>query len=196
VVIELVAATANPDKLAEIRDILEPAGVVLLPRPAWLPPVEETGDTLEENALIKARAVMAATGKASVADDTGLEIAALGGAPGVHTARFAGEGATYDENVDLLLSRLEGVCDRGARFRTVAAVAFADGSELVAEGSVRGTIAANRRGKGGWGYDPVFIPEEGGGRTFAEMTPAEKNASSHRARAFHRLVALLAARNR
>lgn len=189
--IRLVAATANPDKAAEIAAILEGMGVVLLPRPPWISSVEETGSTLEENALLKARAVVAATGSPSVADDTGLEVVALGGAPGVHTARFAGEGATYRSNVAMLLSRLKGVSDRRARFHTVAVAAFPDGSEVVAEGTVEGAIAIDRRGQGGFGYDPVFVPLEGDGRTFAEMTPEEKNACSHRARAFSRLAALL-----
>ncbi|MBO0713371.1 MAG: RdgB/HAM1 family non-canonical purine NTP pyrophosphatase [Acidimicrobiales bacterium] len=194
-VTSLVLATANPDKAAEMAAILEPAGVSLVPRPPWVPPVEETGSTLEENALLKARALVAATGSPSVADDTGLEVVALDGAPGVQSARFAGEDATYEDNVALLLSRLEGVPDRRARFRTVAVAAFPDGSAVVAEGMVEGAIGTTRQGSGGFGYDPVFVPTGGGGRSFAEMTPAEKNARSHRARAFSSLVALLKARN-
>jgi XTP/dITP diphosphohydrolase len=187
-------ATANPDKAAEIATILEPAGLALLPRPSWVPPVEEIGLTLEENALLKGRALVAATGSPSIADDTGLEVLALNGAPGVRSARFAGEEATYEENVALLVSRMEGASDRRARFRTVAAAVFPDGSEVAAEGTVEGTIGTSPRGKGGFGYDPVFIPDEGDGRSFAEMTPAEKNACSHRARAFAALVTLLNAR--
>lgn len=193
-VTSLVLATANPDKAAEMAAILEPAGLSLVPRPPWVAPVEETGTTLEENALLKARALTAATGSPSVADDTGLEVAALGGAPGVESARYAGEDATYEDNVTLLLSRLEGVTDRRARFRTVAVAAFPDGSELVAEGMVEGAISPARRGAGGFGYDPVFVPTDGDGRSYAEMTPSEKNARSHRARAFSSLVDLLKAR--
>jgi XTP/dITP diphosphohydrolase len=193
-VTQLVMATANPDKAAEIAAILEPAGLVLLPRPSWVPPVEETGLTLEENALLKGRALVSATGSPSIADDTGLEVVALDGAPGVRSARFASEEATYEENVALLVSRMEGVPDRRARFRTVAAAVFPDGSEVAAEGTVEGTIGTSPRGEGGFGYDPVFIPDEGNGRSFAEMTTAEKNACSHRARAFAALVTLLKAR--
>jgi XTP/dITP diphosphohydrolase len=191
---QLVIATANPDKAAEITAILEPAGLALVPRPSWVPAVEEIGLTLEENALLKGRALVAATGSPSIADDTGLEVVALDGAPGVRSARFAGEEATYEENVALLVSRMEGVRDRRARFRTVAAAVFPDGSEVAAEGTVEGTIATSPRGEGGFGYDPVFIPDEGDGRSFAEMTAAEKNACSHRARAFAALVTLLEAR--
>jgi XTP/dITP diphosphohydrolase len=193
-VTSLVLATANPDKAAEIAAILEPAGLALFPRPLWVAPVEETGRTLEENALLKARALTVATGSPSVADDTGLEVLALDGAPGVQSARFAGEDATYADNVSLLLSRLEGVPDRRARFRTVAVAAFPDGSELIAEGMVEGAITTARRGTGGFGYDPVFVPTDGDGRSYAEMTPEEKNARSHRARAFSCLVDLLKAR--
>jgi XTP/dITP diphosphohydrolase len=193
-VTRLVLATANPDKAVEIAAILELAGVTLLPRPAWVPEVEETGRTLEENALLKARALLVATGSPSIADDTGLEVVALGGDPGVRSARFAGEDATYEDNVALLLSRLEGAADRRARFRTVAVAAFPDGSELVAEGTVEGTIATSARGEGGFGYDPVFVPSEGDGRSYAEMMATEKNAGSHRGHAFVALLALLEAR--
>lgn len=193
-VTSLVLATANPDKAAEITAILEPAGLALVPRPAWVAPVEETGTTLEENARLKARALASATGAPSVADDTGLEVVALSGAPGVQSARFAGEEATYEDNVALLLSRLEGAADRRARFRTVAVATFPDGSELIAEGIVEGTISRTPRGVGGFGYDPVFVPTDGDGRSFAEMTAAEKNARSHRARAFSSLRSLLEAR--
>lgn len=190
----LVLATANPDKAVEIAAILEPAGLTLLPRPSWVPEVEEVGRTLEENALVKARALLVATGSPAIADDTGLEVMALDGDPGVRSARFAGEDATYEDNVALLLCRLEGAADRRARFRTVAVAAFPDGSELVAEGTVEGAIASSPRGEGGFGYDPVFIPRDGDGRSFAEMTATEKNAGSHRAHAFAALVVLLQAR--
>jgi XTP/dITP diphosphohydrolase len=133
-----------------------------------------------------------------VADDTGLEVDALGGAPGVCSARYAGEDVTYADNVAKLLRELDASRDHGglrtARFRTVALASFPDGSELWAEGSVEGTIADRAVGEGGFGYDPVFVPEEGGGRTFADMTPDEKHAISHRGRAFRALAAALIAR--
>ena len=182
----IVLATANPDKAREIEELLD--GFEVVPRPASLPDVEETGATLVENALLKARAVRDATGEPAVADDTGLEVDALDGAPGVFSARFAGPAATYDENVAKLLAALDGVPPgaRRARFRTVAAACFPDGREVVAEGEVGGAITDARRGSGGFGYDPVFVPDDGDGRTFAEMTLAEKQAVSHRARSLLR----------
>jgi XTP/dITP diphosphohydrolase len=187
--VRLVLASANPDKAREIAEIL--AGHELLPRPPDVPDVDETGSTLEDNARLKAVALVEATGEAAVADDTGLEVVALDGAPGVYSARFAGEGATYADNVAKLLSSLEGVADRRARFLTVALARFPDGREVVAEGVVDGTISTTPRGDGGFGYDPVFVPDEGDGRTFAEMTADEKHAVSHRGRAFRRLGALM-----
>ncbi|MCY3861163.1 MAG: RdgB/HAM1 family non-canonical purine NTP pyrophosphatase [bacterium] len=187
---QLVAATANPHKLSEIAAILGSA-VELLPRPPDLGAVIEDGDTLEANAQLKARAVCAHTGQAAVADDTGLEVAALGGAPGVRSARYAGELADDADNRTRLLAEMQGEADRSARFRTVAVVTFPDGSELVAEGVISGTIAESSRGDQGFGYDPVFVPEEGDGRTFAEMTADEKNAISHRGRAFCAMAAKL-----
>ena len=188
----LVLASANPDKAVEIAAILG-AGVNLRPRPPDLPDVVEDGDTLVANARLKAIAVCEAAGEAAVADDTGLEVDALGGAPGVHTARFAGEGATSADNVAKVLAELTGVPEgaRGARFRTVALVRFPDGSEVVADGVVEGTISTEARGERGFGYDPVFIPADGDGRTFAEMTAEEKHAISHRGRAFRALADLL-----
>jgi XTP/dITP diphosphohydrolase len=186
-----VLASANPDKAAEIRAILGP-GVELLPRPGTIGDVDETGATLEENARIKARALVEATGRAAIADDTGLEVEALGGAPGVYSARFSGEDATYASNVAKLLKSLEGRTDRAARFRTVALALWPDGREVVAEGSVGGAITTEARGSDGFGYDPVFEPD-GASRTFAEMTTEEKNALSHRGRAFRALAARLGA---
>ena len=183
-----VLATANPDKAREVAEILE--GFDLRPRPSDLADVDETGATLEENARLKAAAVMAATGAPAIADDTGLEVDALGGRPGVHTARFAGVGSTYAENVAKLLADLDGVTDRRARFRTVALALFPDGREVVATGVVEGHITTERRGDGGFGYDPVFEADEAGGRTFAEMGP-EKHELSHRGRAFRALAAQL-----
>ncbi len=196
--LELVLATANPDKAAEIAEILGPAGIVVRPRPAGAPEVEETGATLLENARLKARALLEACGRASVADDTGLEVDALDGAPGVFSARYAGEHANYADNVAKLLAALEALADRGgerrARFTTVTVAAFPDGAEVVAEGSVEGRIAPHPSGTAGFGYDPVFVPLEGDGRTFAELAPAEKHACSHRGRAFRALADALQVR--
>jgi XTP/dITP diphosphohydrolase len=193
-----VLATANPDKVAEIHSILDTGWIELLARPAGVGGVEETGESLLDNARLKARALVAATGKAAVADDTGLEVAALGGAPGVHSARYAGAAATYADNVATLLEALAALPDAGgrrrARFRTVALVSFPDGSEVAAEGAVEGRIAERASGSAGFGYDPVFVPDGGDGRTFAEMTAAEKHGCSHRGRAFRALVAALAGR--
>ncbi len=197
----LVLASANPDKSREIAALLSSAAseVELLPRPPEVPDVVEDGDTLRDNARLKARALAAATGEPAVADDTGLEVDALAGAPGVFSARYAGEGATYAENVAKLLRELERVgaqgADRRARFRTVALVAWPDGAELAAEGAVEGVIADSPRGTAGFGYDPVFVPMGPGtdGRTYAELTPDEKDTVSHRGRAFRALATHLAA---
>jgi len=184
----LVLATANPDKAREIAGLLP--GVELVARPEAAGEVDETDDTLEGNARLKARAVAAVAGEPAVADDTGLEVDALGGRPGVFAARYAGEDATYADNVAKLLEELAELAaaseqaGRGARFRTVALVAWPDGREIVAHGVVEGHIAPEARGAGGFGYDPVFVPDDGDGRTFAEMTADEKAAVSHRARAF------------
>jgi XTP/dITP diphosphohydrolase len=182
----IVVASQNPDKIAEIEAVLSE-----LPEPphvvrglAW-PEIAETEATLEGNALLKARAVLTITGIAALADDTGLEVRALDGAPGVHTARFAGPNAGYDENVTRLLALLEGVEDRRARFRTAVALAAEDGTEIVVEGCLDGSITEERRGDGGFGYDPVFAVD---GRTLAQMSASEKNAISHRARALQALV--------
>ena len=197
----LVLASANPDKAREIAALLADAAadVELLPRRPEVPDVVEDGATLRDNARLKARALAAATGEAAVADDTGLEVDALGGAPGVRAARYAGEGATYADNVAKLLRELERVGARGpdrrARFRTVALVAWPDGAELAAEGAIEGVIADEPRGTGGFGYDPVFVPVGPGtdGRTLAELSSNEKSATSHRGRAFRALATHLAA---
>jgi XTP/dITP diphosphohydrolase len=194
VALRLVVASANPDKAAEITAILgEVPDLELVARPADVPDVDETGDTLVENARLKATALVAATGVASVADDTGLEVAALGGAPGVYSARFAGEHATYADNVAKLLDELDRVGAaapeaRAAVFRTVALVAFPDGTELWRDGEVSGVITPEPAGEGGFGYDPVFAPVGFDGRTFAEMSPSEKHGISHRGRAFRALA--------
>ncbi|MEY2431899.1 MAG: XTP/dITP diphosphohydrolase [Acidimicrobiaceae bacterium] len=189
-----VCASANPDKVAEMRAVLAPFGIDLDPRPADVPDVVEDAATLEGNARLKAVAVCDATGQPALADDTGLEVDALGGAPGVFTARFAGEKATYADNVAKLIDALADLSEpeeRMARFRTVALVRFPDGREVVAAGWVDGTIALVPRGTNGFGYDPVFEPVEADGRTFAELTTAEKNSISHRARALRTLAELL-----
>jgi XTP/dITP diphosphohydrolase len=190
-----VLASANPDKVAEIEAILAPAGVELVPRPADVPEVDETGDTLLENARLKAAALVAATGLPAVADDTGLAVDALGGAPGVRSSRYAGPAATYADNVAKLLAALDGLPDgrRTARFETVALARFPDGSEVAATGAVEGRIATGARGDAGFGYDPVFVPLEGDGRSFAEMDAGEKHALSHRGRAFRALAERLLA---
>jgi XTP/dITP diphosphohydrolase len=194
--VRLVLASANRDKAAEISAILRAAvaDLDLAPRPAEVPDVDEIGTTLVENARLKAAAIAAATGEPAVADDTGLLVDALDGAPGVYSARFAGEGATYADNVAKLLRELDGVDPerRTARFETVALVRWPDGREIAVTGAVDGVIASAARGDGGFGYDPVFVPAEGDGRTFAELTPDEKHALSHRGRAFRALAAELA----
>ena len=188
---ELVVASANPDKVKEISSVLDGL-VTLIPRPDHVPDVVEDGDTLEDNARLKAQAILKATGIAALSDDTGLSVDALGGEPGVHSARYSGENATYEENVEKLLQNLAGVPPRlrTARFKTVAMVCYPDGSEIIATGVVEGTISESRKGDGGFGYDPVFIPYEGDGLTFAEMGE-EKHLISHRGRALRNLMEML-----
>ena len=186
----LVSASANPHKVAEIASLL--SGLVeLLPRPDGVPDVVEDAGSLEGNARLKAAAICAATGLAAVSDDTGLFVDALDGEPGVDTAYYAGPNATYAENRAKSLDALAGVGQRRARFRTVVMVVYPDGSELMVEGVCDGTIATEERGERGFGFDPLFIPLDGDGRTFSEMSEAEKNSMSHRGRAFVALVAAL-----
>lgn len=183
----LVCASANPDKVAEIQDILG-TSVELAPRPPEVPDVVEDADTLLGNARLKAAAIGAATGEPAVADDTGLEVDALDGAPGVYSARYAGDDCSYADNVNKLLAELGDATDRAARFRTVAIVVWPDGSETAVEGECRGHIAMAPSGDGGFGYDPVFVPDDGDGRTFAELSADAKHAISHRGRAFRALL--------
>jgi XTP/dITP diphosphohydrolase len=185
-----ILATGNPGKVAEIADVL--AGIEVVARPAELPEPVEDGDTLLDNARLKARAVVEALGAPALADDTGLEVAALGGAPGVLTARYAGEDASYEDNWRKLLAELGDEPDRRARWRTVALALWPDGTERWVEGTCDGVITREARGEQGFGYDPVFAPDEGDGRTFAELSRQEKNALSHRGRAFRALGELLA----
>ena len=193
---QLVSATANPDKFIEIVEIL-PAQIELLPRPTDIPDVAEDADDLAGNARLKANAIMEATGLAAIADDTGLEVDALQGAPGVHSARFAGDSATYEENVAKLLKNLEAVAieNRTARFRTVALIVWPDGNETIAHGVGEGRIAENPIGELGFGYDAVFCPNEGRGKTFGEMTNSEKNLISHRGKALRSLSEKLGLRS-
>lgn len=195
--LRLVLASANPDKAAEISAILSDVpGLVLLPRPSSVPDVEETGDTLVDNARLKARALVEATGLPAVSDDTGLEVEALGGAPGVYSSRYSGEHATYAENVAKLLAELDRVGagspdQRRAKFRCVAMVAYPDGGDVWEAGEVTGEITPEAVGRSGFGYDPVFAPDGFEGRTFAQMSAEEKHRVSHRGRAFRALAARL-----
>jgi XTP/dITP diphosphohydrolase len=186
----LVLSTRNPHKVREFAGLLEGLDVVALPDDVELPP--ETGETFADNALGKARAAAAATGGPAIADDSGITAAALGGAPGVRSARFAGEDATDEENLALLLRS----APAGSEVAYVCAIAYVDGdAERVFEGHCTGTLAAAPRGSGGFGYDPAFVPDDvSGGRTMAELSPAEKDAISHRGRAARELLAWLAER--
>ena len=191
--LRVVCASANPHKVAEIFDIIRDiAAVDLLPRPSELADVVEDADTLAGNARLKASAVCTATGMPALADDTGLEVDALDGRPGVITARFAGVGATDEQNRKKLLQELMGVANRAARFRTVALLRMPNGQEIVAEGVCEGSISDTERGERGFGYDSVFIPAASNGRTFAEMSKVEKHAISHRGNAFRLLASRLA----
>ena len=182
----IVVASQNPDKIREVESVIaQIAPSVGIVRGLKWPPIAETEPTLEGNALLKAKAVLEATGVAALADDTGLEVAALDGAPGVHTARYAGPLASYEENVEHLLRVMENEKMRDATFRTVVALVDADGTVAVAEGHLDGRIGRRRRGDGGFGYDPVFVVET---RSLAEMGEKEKDRMSHRALALRALV--------
>ena len=190
----LLVATGNRHKADEIRALLATVHVRTLEEFPQVGAIEEDQPTLEGNALKKARQAFRVTSIPTIADDTGLEVGYLNDEPGVFSSRYAGPGATYADNVRLLLRRLRGVPPRRrmARFRTVIAFIPGPGREQLVEGIVRGVIAEEPRGTGGFGYDPVFIPE-GHTRTFAEMTLEEKNRVSHRAMALGRLKPLLEA---
>ena len=190
-----VLATFNRDKARELQILLARPGLELAPLADWpgARTPEEDGATLADNARLKARAALTLTGWPAIADDTGLEVDALGGAPGVHAARYAGPGATYADNVAKLLRALAGVPRerRTARFRTVCVAVFPGGRERLAEGVLEGRILEHGRGTAGFGYDPVF--ELADGRSLAELPEAEKNVLSHRARAVQALAAALGA---
>jgi XTP/dITP diphosphohydrolase len=187
----LALATANPHKLREIAAILAPFGWTVAGLERWpeIGELPETAKTFAENALQKARALFAHTGLLSVADDSGLEVLALGGLPGVHSHRFTSE-ATHEANNAELLRRLQGMDDRRARFRCAMAV-VGPMIETTVEGCCEGRIGLALRGEGGFGYDPLFLPDEAPGRTMAQLPEAEKNAISHRGRAFRQLPAIL-----
>lgn len=187
---ELVFATNNKHKIREITDLLDDNFRILgLADLNITEDIPEEADTLEENALFKARYVHERSGLNVFADDTGLEVTALGGAPGVYSARYAGEGKSFDDNIEKLLGAMQGADERSARFRTVIALIL-DGSEYLFEGTVEGEITRDRRGTGGFGYDPVFLAS-GHDRTFAEIPLSEKNTISHRARAMRKLLEFL-----
>ena len=182
---KLVLASRNPHKARELSALMEGLEVVALPDEVQLPP--ETGETFAANALPKARVAARATRLAAFADDSGIEAAALGGAPGVRSARFAGEGASDDDN----LAKLIAEAPPGSPLAYVCVIALVDpatGEERTFEGRCTGTMAPAPRGTGGFGYDPVFVPDGGDGRTMAELSPAEKDAISHRGRAARALL--------
>ncbi|MBI4613309.1 MAG: RdgB/HAM1 family non-canonical purine NTP pyrophosphatase [Planctomycetes bacterium] len=189
---DCILATANLHKVGEIRAVLAPLGwhLVTARERGVEEEIPETGDTLEANAVEKALYVARRTGSLALADDTGLEVDLLEGRPGVYSSRYAGPGATYAQNVEKLLRELAGTSaeERTARFRTVVALARPGKILVVAEGKLEGRITHGLRGEGGFGYDPVFLVPELG-RTLAELTLAEKNRTSHRARALAEFVA-------
>ena len=187
----IVCASANPKKVEEMSRLM-PRRVEFLPRPDGIGDVEETAPTLQGNAIIKAVEVANFAEAWAIADDTGLEVDALGGAPGVLSARYAGEPADDAANRRKLLAELDGVADRSARFRTVVALVSWQGDMHYVTGECDGTIADRERGANGFGYDCLFVPADGDGRTFAEMTPEEKDAISHRARAMAQIPGLIA----
>lgn len=192
---KLVFATGNKGKLREASEILGPEYELMSPAQFGITEeIPETGETLEENSIQKAEYIYARTGADCFADDTGLEVDCLNGAPGVYTARYAGEHCSFDDNMEKLLSEMAALgpdVPRTARFRSVITLIL-NGEKHCFEGCVEGTIALQRSGARGFGYDPVFIPEGFCGKTFAEIPEEEKNAVSHRGRALRAMVAWLA----
>jgi XTP/dITP diphosphohydrolase len=188
----LLLATRNEHKLRELREALPGVGIHPLPPEVELPP--EKGETFAENALGKARAAHAATGRTAIADDSGIEAYGLAGRPGVRSARYAGENATDEENLAKLLEEVGAQQDRRVAYVCAIALADEDGSESLFEGRCEGTLARDPRGSGGFGYDPAFLPDDTGPddeRTMAELAPAEKHTISHRGRAARKLAAHL-----
>src|SRR3954447_11813763 len=188
----LVLATRNDHKLRELREALPGVEIDPLPPEVELPP--ETGETFAENALGKARAAQAATGRPAFADDSGIAAYGLGGRPGVRSARYAGENATDDENLTKLLEEVGAQDDRRVAYVCAIALVGADEAESVFEGRCDGTLTSEPRGTGGFGYDPAFVPDDTGpddDRTMAQLSPAEKHAISHRGRAARKLASHL-----
>jgi XTP/dITP diphosphohydrolase len=182
--VRFVLATRNAHKLRELAAVLAPHDLEPLPREVELP--EETGTSFAENALLKASAAAAATGRPAIADDSGIVVEALGGAPGIYSARYAGEGATDEQNLAKLLDELRDRSDRRAAYVCALALVDPRGGQEVFEGRCEGTLSADPRGTGGFGYDPAFVPDDrppGDARTMAELAPEEKDAISHRGRA-------------
>ena len=186
---KLIFATHNPNKLAEIKSAVKSFEVVGLKEMGLHDDIAETGITLEENALIKSQYIYEKTGLSCFADDTGLEVEVLVGKPGVYSARYAGEHATAENNMQKLLSEMEGQKNRNARFRTVISLIL-DGEEYSFEGQVKGEILYQKTGNGGFGYDPIFKPT-GFDQSFAQMTMKQKNEISHRGVAVKKLIHFL-----
>lgn len=187
---KMIFATNNQHKVEELLALTRGQFNIITLREAGIDiDIPEPYDTLEENASAKSKTIYEMTGENCFSEDTGLEVEALQGAPGVKSARYAGESKSFDKNIDKLLSNLAGNSHRAARFRTVISVIL-EGRETRLEGECRGRITTERKGTGGFGYDPVFIPD-GSNKTFAEMTLEEKGRYSHRARAVEKLVAFL-----
>ena len=200
---KIIFATGNAGKLREAAEVLGPDFEIVSPASLGITEdIPETGSTLQENSLQKARYLFERTGLPCFADDTGLEVDALGGAPGIYSARYAGPGHDHDANMAKLLAELKKIPDqvgddgvsRRARFRTVVTLILADGQPHFFEGTCEGSIATARRGSGGFGYDPVFLPDAYPGRTLAEVSEEEKNAVSHRGKAMRALSQWLKAR--
>jgi XTP/dITP diphosphohydrolase len=193
--VRFVLATRNAHKVRELAALLAPHQLEILPADVELPP--ETGSTFSENALIKAEAAAQATGRAAIADDSGIVVEALGGAPGIHSARYAGTGATDDQNLVKLLEELRGQADRRAAYVCVLALVDPGRPAELFEGRCKGVVVEEPRGTGGFGYDPAFLPDErppGDERTMAELPPSEKDEISHRGRAARALLDRLAVR--
>lgn len=192
---KIIFATANAGKLREAAEVLGPGFEIISPASLGITEdIPETGSTLQENSLQKARYLFERTGLPCFADDTGLEVDALGGAPGIYSARYAGPGHDHQKNMDKLLAELNRLEDRRARFKTVVTLILADGEPRFFEGVCEGSIAREKRGTGGFGYDPVFLPDAYPGRTLAEVSEDEKNAVSHRGRAIRAMAAWLKSR--